>query len=162
MRYLMRQKFWTIGDRFLIKDDSNRDVYQVIGKFFALVDSLSFQDMRGHELAKITQKLISFKRRYQVHRDGKLAADVVKEITFFKDKYTVDIPGPNDYVVQGNFWEHEYSFLRKGREVAHVSKQFFALADTYGISVLDDEDDVLILATAVVIDLVNHAEHDND
>ncbi|MBN2002101.1 MAG: LURP-one-related family protein [Anaerolineae bacterium] len=162
MRYLMRQKFWTIGDRFLIKGESGRDVYQVIGKFFTLVDSLSFQDMKGRELARITQKLISFKRRYQVHRNGKLAADVVKEITFFKDKYTVDIPGPNDYTVEGNFWDHEYRFLRKGREVAHVSKQFFTMTDTYGISVADGEDDVLILATAVVIDLVNHAEHDKD
>jgi uncharacterized protein YxjI len=40
----MRQKFWTLGDRFLIKDESGNDVYQVIGKFFALADSLSFQD----------------------------------------------------------------------------------------------------------------------
>jgi uncharacterized protein YxjI len=158
----MRQKFWTFGDRFLIKDESGNDVYQIVGKFFALADSLSFQDMHGRESAHIIQKLISFKRRYQVCRDGKPVADVVKEITLFKDKYTVDIPGPNDYSVQGNFWDHEYHFLRGGNEAAHVSKKLFNLTDTYGIEVADNEDDVLILATAVVIDLVNHAEHDRN
>ncbi len=162
MRYLMRQKFWTIGDRFMIKDEHNRDVYQIVGKVFSLGDRLSFQDMQGRELARIEQKLISFKKRYQVYREGQMAAEVVKEITFFKDKYTVDIPGPNDYTVQGNFWDHEYAFLRKGREVAHVSKQFFTFTDSYGIHIVDGEDDILILATAVVIDLVNHAEHDNN
>ena len=46
-------------------------------------------------------------------------------------------------------------FIRSGREVAHVSKAFFSWSDTYGIDIVDGEDDITILATAVVIDLVN-------
>jgi uncharacterized protein YxjI len=34
----------------------------------------------------------------------------------------------------------------------------FALADTYGIDIPDNEDEVLILACAVVIDLASHEE----
>jgi uncharacterized protein YxjI len=162
MRYQMRQKFWTLGDRFVIKDAAGKDIYQIIGKIFTIRDKLSFQDMQGRELAHIVQRLVSLKKRYEIYREGQLFAEVVKEITLFKDKYTVDIPGPNDYTVQGNFWDHEYSFLRQGREVAHVSKRFFAFTDTYGIDIAAGEDDVTILATAVVIDLVNDAAHDND
>ena len=42
-----------------------------------------------------------------------------------------------------------------GNEVAWVSKAFFSWSDTYGIDIEDGEDDVAILATAVVIDMVN-------
>jgi uncharacterized protein YxjI len=161
MKYQMRQRFWTLGDRFVIKEAGGRDVFQVIGKVFSIRDKLSFQDMHGNELATVVQKLVSFKKRYQIYREGRLFADVVKEITLFKDKYTVDIPGPNDYTVKGNFWDHEYSFARQGREVAHVSKRYFTFRDTYGIDIVEGEDDVTILATAVVIDLVNQAEQDN-
>ena len=40
--------------------------------------------------------------------------------------------------------------------MARVSKAYFSWSDTYGIDIDDDEDDVTILATAVVIDLVCH------
>jgi uncharacterized protein YxjI len=37
--------------------------------------------------------------------------------------------------------------------VAAVSKRWFAWADTYGVDVADGEDDVLVLACSVVVDL---------
>ena len=42
--------------------------------------------------------------------------------------------------------------------VAEASKRFFSLRDTYGVSIADGEDDALILATVVVIDLVLHED----
>ena len=157
--YQMKQKFWSFGDNFTIKDGAGNDVFRVVGKVFSLGDKLSFQDLTGRELAYIAQKLLSFKKRYEIYRDDQLFAEVVKEITFFKDRYTVDIPGPNDYSVSGELWDQEYTFIRGEREVARVSKQFFAWSDTYGIEIVDGEDDVTILATAIVIDLVNQDEH---
>ncbi len=158
MRYEMKQKLFALGNDFTIKDADGRDVFLVDGKAFSLGDKLAFRDTNGNELAYIAQRLMSLKKRYEIYRGGQMFAEVVKEISFFKDKYTVDIPGPNDYEVKGNFWDHEYQFIRRGREVAHVSKALFTLSDSYGIDIVDGEDDVTILATAVVIDLVNQDE----
>ena len=159
MQYLMKQKLWSMGDDFIIKDSAGNDAFFVDGKVFSLGHKLSFQDMNGQELAYIAQKLLSFKTTYEIYRGDNLFAEVVKNFTFFKDNYTVDIPGPNDYEVQGDFWDYEYAFLRNGRTVARVSKAFFAWADTYGVEIADGEDDITILATAVVIDLVNQDQH---
>ena len=158
MKYEMKQKLFAFGKDFTIRDGEGRDVFRVDGKALSIGDKLSFQDMSGNELAFIAQRVLSFKKRYEIHRDGSLFAEVVKEITLFKDKLTVDIPGPNDYEVAGRFLDHEYRFVRSGREVAHVSKSYFSLVDSYGIDIEDGEDDVTILATAVVIDLVSHSK----
>jgi uncharacterized protein YxjI len=147
---------WAFGDDFAIKNDAGEDVYIVDGKAFSLGKKLSFQDMGGHELAFIQQKMLSFKPTYQVLRNGQMFASVEKEFTFFKNKFTVDIPGPNDYEVTGNFFAHEFTFTRSGRTVATVSKEYYSWSDTYGVDIIDGEDDILILATAVVIDLVIH------
>jgi uncharacterized protein YxjI len=147
-----------MGDDFTIRDDAGNDVFFVDGKAFSMGHKLSFQDMQGNELAYIEQKLMSFKKRYEVYRGGHLFAEVVKEVSFFKDKYTVDIPGPNDYEVSGKFWDHEYAFIRSGRQVAEVSKKHFSFADSYGVTIADGEDDITILATAIVIDLVKQDE----
>jgi uncharacterized protein YxjI len=40
-----------------------------------------------------------------------------------------------------------------------VSKRWFTFADTYGIEIEDGEDPVLILATAVVVDMVCHSDN---
>ena len=32
-------------------------------------------------------------------------AEVIKEFSWFKSKFTLDVPGPNDYTIGGSFWE---------------------------------------------------------
>lgn len=39
-----------------------------------------------------------------------------------------------------------------------MSKRWFTWTDTYGVDIQQGEDDVLLLATAVVIDMVCHQE----
>ena len=43
-----------------------------------------------------------------------------------------------------------------------MSKRWFSLTDSYGVDIAEGEDDVLILASAVVIDMVCHQESKRD
>jgi uncharacterized protein YxjI len=161
MRYVMKQKLFSWGDDFRIKNEAGTDVFFVDGKVFSLGDKLSFQDMQGNELAFIKQKLLSWGPTYEIHRNGQLAAVVKKKLfTLFRCKFTVDVPGPDDLEAKGSFLEMEYTFTRGNAAVAEVSKRWFAWNDTYGVDVVAGEDDVLILASTVVIDMVCHADKD--
>jgi uncharacterized protein YxjI len=46
--------------------------------------------------------------------------------------------------------------------VAQVSKTWFSIRDTYGVEIAAGEDDVLILASAVVIDMISHDDDKRD
>jgi uncharacterized protein YxjI len=154
MRYLLRQKLWSIGDDFTIRDETGRDAFYVDGKVWTLRETLLLQDMQRNELARIQKKLLSLGPTYEIYRAGQLAAVVRKHLfTLLHTKFTVDVPGPDDLEAAGNFTGHEYAFTRAGRTVATVSKRWFTLTDTYGVDVATGEDDVLILAAAVVIDM---------
>jgi uncharacterized protein YxjI len=61
-------------------------------------------------------------------------------------------------VAEGDFMDHQYVFTRSGAPVAEVSKQWFAWGDTYGVQIAPGQDDVLILASTVVIDMVCHGD----
>ena len=80
--------------------------------------------------------------------------------TFFRCAFTVDVPGPDDLEAQGSFLDLEYSFTRGGRQVAEVSKRWFSFGDTYGVDIADSEDQVLILASTVVIEMICHGDHE--
>ena len=158
MRYVMKQKFWSWGDDFTIRDERGHDAFRIDGRAFSWGDKLSFHDMLGHELAFIRHKLLSWGPTYEIESKGQLLAVVKKQwFTFLRCRFTVDVPGPNDLEAAGNFLDHEYTFERSGQTVASVSKEWFKLTDTYGVAIAGG-DDVLILASAVVIDMVCHQE----
>ena len=162
MRYIMRERILSWGNDFTIKDADGRDVYYIDGKVFSFGDKLSFRDMVGNELVLIDQKLMSLGAQYEILRGTATVAVVKKHLfTPFRARFTVDVPGPDDLEAKGDFLDHEYAFERDGREVARVSKKWFSVTDTYAVDIDAGEDDVLILASAVVIDLVSHPDQKN-
>ena len=81
MIYRIKEAFWSWGNDFCITDSDGYPVYQIDGAAFSWGDNLSFQDMDGRELARISQKLLSFKPRYEIYIGGRKFAEVVKEFS---------------------------------------------------------------------------------
>jgi uncharacterized protein YxjI len=160
MRYAMKQKLFCLGDDYRILDQDGRDVYLVDGKAFVVLRKrLVFLDMAGTELAEIRQRLLTWGPSYDIIRGGHVVATVSKHLfTLMFCKFTVDVPGPDDLEASGSLFDYEYSFQRHGRVVATVSKAYFSWTDSYGVDIAKGEDDVLILASCVVIDLCCHAD----
>ncbi len=160
MRYVMRQKLLSLADNFTIKNEQEQDVFLVKGKLFSFGDKLSFQDLAGNELVFIEQRLLNWGPTYELWKGEELLAVVKRQLfSFIHHRFTVDVPGPNDLEAEGDFLDHEYTIARGDRVVATVSKRWFSWTDTYGIEVAEGEDDVLVLATAVVVDMVCHDDN---
>ena len=81
MRYVMKQKFWSWGDDFRIRDADGKDAFFVDGRAFSWGDKLSFQDMKGNELAFIQQKLLAWGPTYEITSGGNLVAVVKKKLS---------------------------------------------------------------------------------
>jgi uncharacterized protein YxjI len=161
MRFVLKEKLISWGDDFHIQDDAGRDVYFVDGKAFSLRSQLSFQDLEGRELAHISRKLVALAPTFTIQRHGQVVAEVKQKLfTLARYVFTVDVPGPDDLVAEGNLLAHEYVFTRRDRRVAQVSKRWITLTDTYGVDVDEGEDPILILATAVVIDQATRKDED--
>ena len=158
MRYQMKQKFFALGDDFTIQDDSGDDCFYVDGKVFSIGDKLSFHDMAGNELATVQQRLLAWGPTYEISGPNGVLGIVKKDLfTLFHCSFSVDVPGPDDLEATGDFMDHEYAFIRDGAVIASVSKAWFSLTDSYGVEIDEGENDILLLASAVVIDLCCHA-----
>lgn len=159
MRYTLKEKLLDVGDDYVIRDDGGREAFHVDGKVLAVGDKLVLKGPGGRELATIRKKLISVRPTYEIERDGKTAAKVSKALfSPFRCKFSVDVPGPDDLEAKGDFLHHEYEITRGDRKVAQVSKRWVSLRDTYGIDTAEGEDDVLLLACAVVLERMCHEE----
>lgn len=157
MRYLIRQRVFSFGDNFTIKDETGQDRYVVQGKVFSLGDKLKIQDLMGNELFYIEQQLFRFLPEYYIYAGGQQVASVKKQLTFFTPKFMIDsVYG--SYDIEGDFFGYDFQITKDGRVVAVISKQWFSFSDTYGIDIEDGEDHAFLLTLAIVIDQVLHDE----
>ena len=160
-RYKIRQKLLSIGDDFWIENQNGERVFRVDGKALRLRKTLIFEDMQGNALVKIQERLLPIKETMVVEdAEGNQLAVIKKGlIAPLGDHWSVNVRGGPDLDVQGNILDHEYSISERRNKVAEVSKAWFSLTDTYGVEIDDGQNDILILAVAIAIDMMAHDEH---
>jgi uncharacterized protein YxjI len=77
-------------------------------------------------------------------------------ISPLRDRWAVTIENGQDLEIQGNVLDHEYTFTDGHTRVATVSKQWFRVADSYGVEIAADQDPVVVLAATVAVDMMAH------
>ena len=159
-RYKIRQKLISIGDDFWIENAKGQKVFKVDGKALRLRKTLEFEDVRGKKLAQIKERILAIKDTMVIEDAHGRDIATVKQalIAPLRDKWNVDVKGGDDLVVQGNILDLEYDIRQGRKKVAEVSKKWFTLTDTYGVEIADGQNDILILAIAVAIDMMAHDE----
>ena len=159
VRYQMREKLISIGDDFYIENEAGQRIFKVDGKVLRVRDTLIFKDMQGNKLCQIQERMLRIKDTVAIEdAHGKTVAQVKKAlITPLRDRWTVRILDGPDLEVQGNILDHEYEITDGRRKVAHVSKKWFRVRDTYGVEIAPGEQDVLILAVTVALDNMAHS-----
>lgn len=159
-QYQMRQKLVSFGDDFYIENSAGQKVYKVDGKVLRVRDTLFFRDMQGNELCKIQEKLARIKDSMEIEGpNGERLAMVKKAlISPIRDRWIVKIGNGPDLDVQGSILDHEYRIEEGRNKIAEVSKKWFRLRDTYGVEIAPGQNDVVILAVTVVVDMMAHEE----
>ena len=157
-RFQMRQRFFTIGDRFFIENERGERAFRVESKILRVRTTLKFQDIQGNDIYKIQEKMARVRDTMNIEdANGQVVAKVHNAlITPLRDRWKISIPGGEDLTTQGNILTHEYKVERGGFTVAAVSKRWFRIRDTYGVEVASGEDALLLLAITVVIDMMAH------
>jgi uncharacterized protein YxjI len=156
-RYIMRQRMFALGQDFDIKNASGQPVYKIKGKVRIIKESLMFYDMQGSLLYKLDEKVLRIRESFDILKaDGSLAAKVHNAIFDpLREKFTIEIPGGQNMLTMGKVIWAQYDILHSGQQVAKISKQFSWIGrDQYVVDILPGQDDCLILAITVVIDMM--------
>jgi len=162
--YVIRERFFSIGDDFDVLDEHGNKIFHVDGKVLSLRDKVVIEDLSGTEVASVHRQLVALRPTYEIRIGGEKAAEVRKRLfTPFRDKFTIDVPGPEDLTMKGDLLDHEYVIERDGRDVAAVSKRWLTIRDTYAVQVEAGEDALLIIASVLALDLaLERAEKKKD
>jgi uncharacterized protein YxjI len=114
-------------------------------------------------LLKIRQKKFHFLDQFHIlsARDGESdlqIASIRQKLTFFKHSYIIySIYG--EYQLKGlDIFDHAFTLKKKnGKTIAIVNKKYFAMADTYGVEMIEanndkeEEDHAFVLALIIAL-----------
>lgn len=159
-RYKIRQRLISIGDDFWIENEEGKRVFKVDGKVLRIRKTLVFEDLNGNPLCTIKERLLTFRDTMTVDGpDGEQLAVIKKAlIAPLRDRWAVKVKNGPDLDVQGNILDYEYSIKQGWNKVAEISKNWFRLTDTYGVEIDPGQNDILILAVAIAIDMMAHPD----
>jgi len=158
--YVIRERFFSFGDDFDVLDEHGNKVLHVDGKVFTVRDKVVIEDLNGDEVASVHRQLVALRPTYEIRIGGEKAAEVRKKLfTPFRDKFTIDVPGPDDLEMKGDLLDHEYVIEQDGREVAAVSKRWLTIRDTYAVQVAAGVDPLLIIGSVLALGLALDRDH---
>lgn len=152
MRLYIKQKVWSFKDRFSIKDESERDVYQVESELFSFAKKLRLFNTNNEEELYIEQSLWKFLPEYHLYQYGEKVATVKKDFALLKNNFTIF---GRDWHIEGSVMAHDYVIKDGSKVIAEISKKWLSWGDTYEINIYDSSSVHILLGIVIVIDAVN-------
>jgi uncharacterized protein YxjI len=158
--YVIRERLFRLGEDSDITDEAGQPVLRVDGKVLSLHHRLILRDPAGRETGQVHRKLAALRPAYEITIDGEDVAEVRKHLfTPFGERFTIDVHGGGGMQIGGDLLSHEFTIVRNGQTVATISKRWLSVTASYAVEVAPGEDDVLILASVLALDLAIDAGH---
>ena len=155
MKLYIKEKVFSWGDKFSVKDAYGEDKYTVEGEVFSWGKKLHVYDCSGREVAFIKQEIWSFLPRFYVYCGGRQVAEIKKEFTFLFPRYSIAGLG---WEIEGSFLAHDYQITRNGQTIVTISKEWMTWGDSYELDILNPADEIVALAVVITIDCVAESQ----
>ncbi|RFU87107.1 hypothetical protein DY218_08635 [Streptomyces triticagri] len=164
MKFLVRDRIFGIGDDYWIEDDAGRKVFLVDGKAMRLRETFELKDRDGNVLIDIRKKLMSVRDTMVIERgDEEIAKVRRKRLSLLRNHFRVRLVDGTELDVSGRILDREFVIEYDGEMLAHISRRWLRVRDTYGVEVVrDDADPALLIAVAVCVIRLAEKEREGD
>ncbi len=160
MRLFIKQRVFSIGDKYNILNEAGETVFYATSKIFSFGAKISLFDSYDSELFFIKQKVMSFLPQYHIYQGDNLCAVIKKEFSFLKPKLTVE-SNYGTYQLDGNLFALDFNVICDGRLIGSISKKLFTWGDSYVLDIQNDSDAAFFCSIVIAIDNCLHNSNNN-
>lgn len=153
MQLYIKQRVFSWRQKFDIYDMNMQPVFFCQADFFTLGKKLSVYDRNETEVIRISQKLFTLLPEYEIYIEGRYWTSIRKKFTFFTHDFFFK---DGNIKVYGHPFAHDYQMIENDRVIMYLNKTWLSWGDTYRLDIVNLNDTLYALATAIVIDCVCH------
>ncbi len=148
MKLYINEKLFSIHRRFYVKDEYDRDVFEISSEFLTIGDKTTVKDMMGNTVAYIEQRILHLMPHYDIYIDGQLVCNIAKKIRLLANDYELS----NGYTISGGVMALDFTIYDEYRkQLGSITRKLFSIGDKYTIEIYDEEKLPIVLAIIVSI-----------
>ena len=148
MKLLFKQRIFSWFDSYDLYNENGETLFQVEGKL-SWGHKLLIYDQMHLQIGEVKEEVLTLLPKFILYDHGIEIGKIEKEFTFFRPKFHLTC---NDWRVEGDFMEWDYTVLNDTRIIMQASKELFHFSDTYVLDIERDEDALLCLMIVLAID----------
>lgn len=160
MKLYIKQKIFSLNDKYNIYDENENQVYYVTSDYFTIGAKMHFMDVNDDELFFIRRKLTFLVASYEIYKKGTLCATVNQKLSLFRGKLDINSSYGN-FEIRGDFFGMNFEIYKNGSLFGSISKKWMSWGDTYELNILESENISFFCALVITIDNCLHNENNN-
>jgi uncharacterized protein YxjI len=107
----------------------------------------------------VKQHMPSLALHYEIHRNGRLWANMHDRFRFFHEDFKIETGDGSTMRIKGDTVRWYFSVVdQAGYPLAHIGRQYSKFPDSYAIEVAQDVDEVAMVALVIVMDMVRERQ----
>lgn len=148
MKLYIIGKFFSFHRKLYVKDENNRNIYEISNRFFTMGHKTTICTPSGKEVAYIRQKLLRIMPTYDVFVCGKFMCRIKRKLNFMKRNYSID----NGYELRGSLMDLNFDLYdASNKKVASIRKKFLSFTEKYELEIENEKDALLALSIIATI-----------
>lgn len=155
MKFYIKQKVFTLKDKFKITDESQNPIYEVKGKFMSITNKLQLLDINGNLLYRSNRKVLALLAKYFIYNQKDEEVATIQRKFSLRPKFDLSILG-KEMELEGSLFAHSFNIISNGQNLASIHKKIISWGDTYEIEIYDNENIELYLFVIIILDQVIH------
>lgn len=152
MELRIRNKWISLSESSVVKDENEKDVLKVKGKFFSIRRRKYITDLEGNIKYQVRNRFWNFFRHaaFVFNKDGEQIAKVQTKYFTLHDHLNVESP-LGDLVIRGNILGFDYHITLNGKDIGHVARKI-SLRDSFVLTLDNDQDAYFFVALVIALD----------
>lgn len=161
MRFHIKERAWSVGGNFDIRDEAGNPVFAVRGKFLSVGDDMTLFDYRsGQKLVHMKQRVFSLRPKYNLY-DGneQPLGNITQGFSFLGERFKVVGTSGATLTIKGSVLGWRFNISDdSGRQLGEVSHQLSLFRDSYAVNVVSGIDPTFIVSLAIILERVKEKQ----
>lgn len=145
----MKQEYVSKQEKILVKNELGKDLYLISGKWGRVGDRVSLYSIDGTLLVELKQTVLSLLPKFDIYAKGEKVGSITKHRSLKSVYFKV---APLDWIVTGDFYNHNYSVHCKSQLIMEMNKAYTSFGDYYTLFIPEERYAPICLCIALIVD----------
>ena len=156
-RYIFKEKFFKITDKYWIKDEEGKDSFYLDQDFTFMGYRAAVYGPDRQRLFRIEKKILSLLPKFFV--DFEDGSEMVVNQRFTLLRKSIDVETDFGTIkLKGSIWDYNFVITLDGKKIGEVNRRFISLTDHYVLTVYDEDYTLAMIALVICLNKIHDDE----